>query len=1404
MVGFGSSLRMARRPGWERAYFDYETLKMLLSQIEAVYEEEGHREAGDLTPLATNHKRGDYRDELFLQNDSDEAYASSSYGIDIEYQNHPHFHSDQDDDSKNDYYHHDTNDHHYHNEYSDTTTNDKDRSRLLESTSEDEEMVAPSECLSWTSRKEQKKVGSAAVAHAKKKKGNQLLLPRREEATDYFLDAHQTFLVESNDVDSDNNNAYNNNNKNTGESVLNTSMQYSSTHEQTFLMGKAQPSTYYSGFNNHGPGTPPQDPWYRTRQGTTPFYTATMQPMSLGTVPSTAPKMPLQLKLHDERRRKRKQRRRRKKQHNRSHQVPPHIRLAHSKARAITERFLGLLRAEVEKVTLFAQSRLGELADTTGSLRFPSHEDSDYGSFSRSGAEHALSDSGMHPSASSSEDERERRVPWSDSSADTETSGPRAVSPSYIHATELFSKGSHHEARDNKKERRIPIKKTVSRPASASVQRQIQNFAELRRRQPIFQRMDHIVGEDLLLLSAVDEADGYTAVGVELMHVLRYISVNVIAIRKICRKHDRLLMNRMLGGYYHLKRKESYQKGHEKKSKTLGGIVLLSLDHDFKGYPAVVNHNKLVGVYDRKIQSLANSTTVQVISSCIALALSEYEVSHSRADALAKLNSQTKTPLRAGVGKSEEKNGKFSCTPGTSAFGLSPSRWRVTKAHFVDNDLEETNKEVRSFPSMDEGDQGPPSSASTVSLTRLRFTVVSIFALKEAARWKKSNFTDFLSRALLVYTGPNVIGEGLDGCSREILDFFVAYSPDAALLLDSDTLYNGLLDGQWRETHIGSVMRTTLAVSINSMADNPFHDGTHLVEAVSIQSIVESIPHMDNVPKNGKAFNDDDTLAETSSLSENMLIINRLSVFLYAANYYIAHSTSNLFVVRTGAHPAHAATVIGAASVGALIGACYQARGLAIQNESVLLTSINLDFFRKCFLFAAFYPVVGNILHALAVSWDSIPLAVFGRMWIGFGSIEILNRQLLNSHHRPIQVVPESANIIISQICGVIFGLLLGAFLALFDLDVSPFGQYVATISSLHTGSYFMAILWAVYWLFVYFQFHRTSSGAAISDETADIRRTDAPPNESVDSDSSNEVGGTSQSMGDYETDTKVARYGQNIQAIFNMKAEVTIPIGDDPSAFDNSQEVKHVSSRDSTINRNLFRQWKSLLGRLRRVVSYTVAIPVTLAGIVFCRLSHELLFTSCALVTNRYFTWNGSHTGLILGLMSGLWFPINYFCGRTTATFDERTVIKNALALTALSFLFMINWAEMVNVVSHIRQLFDEDIHGTYHPYDWGFGVFQYLIGLTISYVGVVSLEGAALSLMSKIYPSRPRYISCGSLVTFVSLLARILANIHVLIVGLSHRLVNTDIVNSVILPLLGVCIAGIYVVRKHFFFLI
>ena len=104
MVGFGSGLRMGRRTGWESAYLDYETLKLLLSQIEAVYEERdlgtgmsadgffmsmpgglsggvADSERNVTTSSERNNensrpKTTNYRDELFLESDSDLAFAS--------------------------------------------------------------------------------------------------------------------------------------------------------------------------------------------------------------------------------------------------------------------------------------------------------------------------------------------------------------------------------------------------------------------------------------------------------------------------------------------------------------------------------------------------------------------------------------------------------------------------------------------------------------------------------------------------------------------------------------------------------------------------------------------------------------------------------------------------------------------------------------------------------------------------------------------------------------------------------------------------------------------------------------------------------------------------------------------------------------------------------------------------------------------------------------------------------------------------------------------------------------------------------------------------------------------------------------------------------------------------------
>ena len=450
-------------------------------------------------------------------------------------------------------------------------------------------------------------------------------------------------------------------------------------------------------------------------------------------------------------------------------------------------------------------------------------------------------------------------------------------------------------ARESNRGEQMPSKSRNS--AFDAAQRQISHFTAIRCEKPTFQRNDHIVGEDLLLLSAVDEADGYTAVGVELMHVLRFICVNVIAVRKICRKHDRLLMNRMLGGYYHRKRKQIENSGNmtrkqQKQSLTLGSIVSRSLGEDVEIDPASVtglNQNKLVGVYDLKVQELANSPTVQVVSSCLALALSEYEVSQSRADALSKLNSMGETPQRSGAGAF----GPSLSPPSTAPFGLSPSRWLPKSKKKAQQSLEAYESLGDNTPydsglecSDLEDEGGPPSTASSVSLTRLRFTVVSIFALRESARFKLDYHQIFLCRSLLSFNGPHVVGEGLDGCSREVLDFFIAYNPDSALFLDSSTLYEGLQEGKWRKVPIGKVMLSSLSMAVTSPST--------MIANVKSMDVQDAVSIMPDLGDDMSFLMEGTNVAEATGLGDEfnqaLLNLSRMSCFLYSVRRVSSYS----------------------------------------------------------------------------------------------------------------------------------------------------------------------------------------------------------------------------------------------------------------------------------------------------------------------------------------------------------------------------------------------------------------------------------------------------------------------------------------------------------------------------------
>lgn len=690
MVGFGSTLRLARRPGWEGAYLDYERLKLLLSQIEVVYEEEGHdsNTPWETTTAPTNkgRQKKSYKQELFQESDSDAAFLS------VEEDDH------SDDDAG------------VHLPDLDRTPASRPfLSYSQQSSSDSEDDYARTSCLPGL-------------------RGRKNEPPKQQPAQQQQPTSYHHHPRKRRTVDEEQQDAFYNvgrtpggyYDRGMGSPPPGTSLQYFNTNtatanESTSLLpnhsqppapgGTQSPQTNrVFAFTTEGNLTPPSHTYYQG--GPTTTHTRDHSPN---------PKP---------RKFKKKKRRRR-----RPNKVPRHLRLAHSKARDITERFLGLMRAETEKVTLFAQSRLGELADTAGSLRFPSFDEELAVAPQQ---RYEFGDGGLHPSASSSSEDE---FAPSDSSDDEDTHhsssfycAPGTAANTIRKLSEMhqsaaraspilpssFSAVSDDAARrstDTDSEmRKESAARHKDRQTVTMVRRQIAQFSELRKNRSLFARNEQILGEDMLFLSVVEEADAYTAVGVELLHVLKYICVNLIAVRKICRKHDRLLMNRMLGGYYHRVRTAGTRKSFShniEEEHTLGGLIARVSADIYEAHPALIgqmNHYKLVGVYDKKIQKLANSRTVQVVSSCLALSLSEYEVTRSRANALTRLNS--------------------------SASGKEMDELELN--------------------SDDESALDAPSTASTISLTRLRYTVLSIFSLREASRLKLNSYFTYLSRSRCV------------------------------------------------------------------------------------------------------------------------------------------------------------------------------------------------------------------------------------------------------------------------------------------------------------------------------------------------------------------------------------------------------------------------------------------------------------------------------------------------------------------------------------------------------------------------------------------------------------------------------------------------------------------------------
>jgi len=138
-----------------------------------------------------------------------------------------------------------------------------------------------------------------------------------------------------------------------------------------------------------------------------------------------------------------------------------------------------------------------------------------------------------------------------------------------------------------------------------------------------------------------------------------------------------------------------------------------------------------------------------------------------------------------------------------------------------------------------------------------------------------------------------------------------------------------------------------------------------------------------------------------------------------------------------------------------------------------------------------------------------------------------------------------------------------------------------------------------------------------------------------------------------------------------------------------------------------------------------------------------------------------------------------------------------------------MLNYGSVIESFKRVKILFEEDtetIKKTIQPYDCLFGCYQYFFGLGFCFLGVWLLRSSSLSLMSRLTtaPLTGNVVTTGAIITFVGLLGKSLADIHLLGVSLSNRAINNDLINSLIVPLLIASVVLYFIVKKHFFFLL
>jgi hypothetical protein len=427
--------------------------------------------------------------------------------------------------------------------------------------------------------------------------------------------------------------------------------------------------------------------------------------------------------------------------------------------------------------------------------------------------------------------------------------------------------------------------------------------------------------------------------------------------------------------------------------------------------------------------------------------------------------------------------------------------------------------------------------------------------------------------------------------------------------------------------------------------------------------------------------------------------------------------------------------------------------------------------------------MVGNLLYSLAVSFQSMPIALAGRILCGFGSAEVANRQMISACVSFERMTRASALFVAASAAGMSIGPLVGAIFdmtagrdSLVDLRVPIFPAGGIIYDHVTGPGFFMGILWLIQMLCLLLVFREP------------IRVN---------------VKGSRHKVLDAEVDT----------------IALTESFGSYGS-HNSTNVVKSSDESESSLAVKKKHWWRNVASELTTtgaLVFKNPGLPITLLLFCYIELADEVLISSSAMIMDLYFGWHGSTAGLIIASLGALVLPADFVVEKASHKYSERKILLNSVLFIVVSLVAILNYEALIydtvgitkGIVSNVEKEKDIIIGGhkvkallndqLEFAYDWGAGKVIYIVFLCTAFMGTIILEGVDTSLMAKCTPAQLNnaFINSGFLATLVGTLGRVLADLIITFGALLDVYVFVDFVNATMVPLLLLALLGYTLVK-------